>query len=112
MHTTTVNRFAGIPRLEDGPGWLVRSTDRCRIELWLLIYGNLRVVEVFPGGRVGRSWCYPIGDAWVEQHVMATLGYALTWDGEEDTEPDGWYREVRSGRRRPGNDPAKEYIHR
>ena len=30
------------------------------------------------------------------------------WDGEGD--PVGWFRNPTTGRRRPGNDPAKEYV--
>lgn len=30
------------------------------------------------------------------------------WDGTG--EPQGWYRNVETGRRRPGGDPAQEYI--
>lgn len=29
------------------------------------------------------------------------------WDGSE---PEGWIRHLASGRRRPGGDPAQEYI--
>ena len=35
---------------------------------------------------------------------------ALGWDG--NGEPEGWYRHVPSGRRRPGGDPAKEHTPR
>lgn len=35
---------------------------------------------------------------------------ALGWDG--NGEPEGWYRHVFSGRRRPGGDPAKEHTPR
>jgi hypothetical protein len=34
----------------------------------------------------------------------------LGWDG--NGEPEGWYRHVPSGRRRPGGDPAKEHVPR
>jgi hypothetical protein len=30
------------------------------------------------------------------------------WDGEDD--PDGWVRHLNSARRRPGGDPAREYV--
>lgn len=30
------------------------------------------------------------------------------WNGEG--EPEGWYRHRKTGRRRPGGDPEKEYI--
>lgn len=32
-----------------------------------------------------------------------------TWDGTGD--PDGWIRHLGTGRRRPGGDPSKEYVH-
>lgn len=34
---------------------------------------------------------------------------AMLWDGNNDP-PIGWERHVQSGRRRPGGDPAKEYV--
>lgn len=33
---------------------------------------------------------------------------AVKWDGNGD--PEGWYRHINTGRRRPDGDPAKEYI--
>ncbi len=35
---------------------------------------------------------------------------ALAWDGSGD--PEGWYRHINTGRRRPDGDPAKEYVAR
>jgi hypothetical protein len=32
------------------------------------------------------------------------------WNPEVDAEPPGWFRCPTTGRRRPGGDPAKEYI--
>jgi hypothetical protein len=29
---------------------------------------------------------------------------------KEDKEPEGWYRHIETGRRRPEGDPSKEYI--
>jgi hypothetical protein len=43
--------------------------------------------------------------------MKAAVAAYRTWDPEIDAEPSGWYRNRRTGRRRPGGDPAKEYIH-
>jgi hypothetical protein len=32
------------------------------------------------------------------------------WNPLTEKEPKGWFRHPRTGRRRPGGDPAKEYI--
>ncbi len=65
------------------------------------ITGNGRmVVGTFSG--VDQAFCY------------TSVGEAITalcsWDVETDEEPDGWFRCVTDGRRRPGGDKSKEYI--
>ena len=81
-----------------------------------------RVIYLAPlmtGTRLGISadateqeyldvWDYPRDEALCphEADWRAVLG----WDG--NGEPEGWYRHVSSGRRRPGGDPAKEHVPR
>lgn len=81
-----------------------------------------RVIYLAPlmtGARLGISiddqvheyydvWDYPRDPELCEPD--AGWRAALGWDGEGD--PEGWYRHVASGRRRPGGDPAKEYVER
>ena len=45
---------------------------------------------------------------WEYDTVDAALAAAKAWNGEG--EPVGWTRDPHTGRRRPGGDPAKEYI--
>lgn len=61
---------------------------------WTLIIGQI-------GDRVGieDNYCYPT-------HALA-LAALEAWDGTG--EPTDWHRHPRTGRRRPGGDPAKEY---
>jgi hypothetical protein len=40
--------------------------------------------------------------------TLKAVEQACTWDGNGD--PEGWYRHINTGRRRPDGDPAKEYI--
>ena len=40
--------------------------------------------------------------------LKKSVEQALLWDGNGD--PEGWYRHINTGRRRPGGDPAKEYV--
>lgn len=49
-------------------------------------------------------------DTWIYDVEQSDAGWraALGWDGQG--EPEGWYRHVQSGRRRPEGDPAREFI--
>lgn len=67
-----------------GPGW-----------------GRLTVGPVPSHGRYDDAWDYP-----TEKLALAAME---VWDGHGDP-PDGWTRNLNSNRRRPGGDPAREYI--
>lgn len=58
------------------------------------------VVGDVDGGLLDAAYCYDSG-------VLAVTA-AMVWDGSG--EPEGWKRHVNSGRRRPGGDPALEYV--
>lgn len=66
-----------------------------------MTYGKGRIIIGNDMG-VDNAWCYK------------TLGEALLayveWEPTEDNEPDGWFRNPITGRRRPDNDPDQEYI--
>ncbi len=49
-----------------------------------------------------------VQDGWVYASLETALAAARAWDGRE--EPSGWIRPPTSGRRRPGGDPAREYV--
>lgn len=77
-----------------------------------MAYGNLRVVETYPDMTLGRGWCYAQEDQDAFVHLLTVLAAAIAWDGGADTEPQGWIKEVTTGRRRPNGDPDSEYIDR
>jgi hypothetical protein len=102
-------QIASFGFLADGKGFLyARPLPDGRV-----IY----MMPLFTGTRVGISadateqqftdvWDYPRDPKLCEPDAdwRAVLG----WDG--NGEPEGWYRHVSSGRRRPGGDPAKEHV--
>jgi hypothetical protein len=47
-------------------------------------------------------------NVWQYQSTEAAIDALSAWDGT--AEPQGWYRHYNTNRRRPGGDPAKEYI--
>jgi hypothetical protein len=49
-----------------------------------------------------------VQDGWVYASLETALAAATAWDGREA--PSGWVRHPKSGRRRPGGDPARESI--
>ena len=82
-----------------------RLPDGRAIYLLPMLHDNVRVAI----GDVGSlylddGWCYQAGQ--VDLAWRAALG----WNGEG--EPEGWYRHPDTGRRRPGGDPAQEYVHK
>lgn len=93
-----------------GIGWRVKTTPRCNVEVWPMAFGSIRIVETYPGMKLGRGWCYAQGDEEAFLHLARVIRVALAWDGGEDTEPEGWIKEVRTGRRRPNGNPDREYI--
>lgn len=60
---------------------------------------DYRIIET-DGILVSNNWCY-------ESEEAATAALEKLEDG---TEPEGWFRHVETGRRRPNGDPEKEYI--
>jgi hypothetical protein len=82
-----------------------RATDDGReIVVYMLLMGTVRVVI----GEVGEL---VFDDAWCYSTPEAGLLAASHWDGNNDP-PEGWFRHLGSGRRRPEGDPAREYIAR
>jgi hypothetical protein len=77
-----------------------------------------RVVVVYPlvmgtarlciGGSDDTSY---YDDAWCYMQPVTAIVAASTWDGNGDP-PDGWFRNISSGRRRTAGDPTREYVQR
>lgn len=64
-----------------------------------------------PGGQlsIGRRTGY-WDDTWNYTRADDAVYAAEIWDG--NGEPEGWYRHPATGRRRPGGDPAQEFVRR
>lgn len=65
--------------------------------------GRLTVGPRPSHGRYVDAWDYP-------SHQLAREAMA-SWDGHGDP-PDGWTRNLTTGRRRPDGDPTKQYVRR
>lgn len=67
---------------------------------------------LFEGLQIGVGVCGDDGysDVWDYQADRTEDAWraALAWDGEG--EPEGWYRHLRTGRRRPGGDASKQRV--
>lgn len=70
--------------------------------LMAMLGANLRIGISAPNDRTGLTdgYCYHDHDA--------AWRCVLGWDGEG--EPEGWYRHLQSGRRRPDSTPESEYV--
>lgn len=64
--------------------------------------GGVQLSVGWGGGFFENTWFYDVEQA--EAGWRAAIG----WDGEG--EPDGWYRNPQTGRRRPDGDPANEFV--
>jgi hypothetical protein len=69
------------------------------------------VYAIFGGARVcfGRMDSSAIDDAYYYSDPMLAIVAAALWEGDGDP-VDGWFRHLRSGRRRPDGDATKEYV--
>lgn len=75
--------------------------------------GNVCVLERFAFTWAILSDCCYTGyaDRWCYSSPQQALAALLDWSGAEGTEPAGWHRHPRTGRRRPSSDPFQEYVH-
>jgi hypothetical protein len=107
-----INDAPGVDGVQvlPGIGWRAKTTPRCHIDVWVMAFGNLRIVETWDDLSVGRGWCYAQRDQPFFEHLLRVIAAAITWDGAEDTEPEGWIKEVGTGRRRPDGDASREYV--
>jgi hypothetical protein len=82
-----------LRKLDDGHVvWLVQ-----RMFTWSLVVGQDGKLDY------DKHWCWETPEA--------ALRSALEWDGNHpETEPQGWFRDPYTGRRRPDGDPAREYV--
>lgn len=64
--------------------------------------GRLALVDEIDHMNYSDGWCYTSPEL--------AIAAAQAWTGEEDTEPQGWFRHPLSGRRRPDGDRAREEV--
>lgn len=50
-----------------------------------------------------------IDDGWCYNDPAIAIAAAVAWDGDGDP-PDGWHRQISTGRRRPDGEPGREYV--
>jgi hypothetical protein len=51
-------------------------------------------------------------DRWCYETRSQALAAATAWLASTEPEPTGWHRHPSTGRRRPGGDPASEFVER
>jgi hypothetical protein len=85
------------------PGSLyVRELDDGRvITVYRMLFTTRLCIGPDDGVSVDDGWCYSLQEAAIDA--------ARAWDGDGDP-PLGWHRQISTGRRRPGGNPALEYI--
>lgn len=100
-----------LPDIEHGwcrwphwPGGIVRRVDDKR---WVGVIPFI-YTDAIVWGFIGDTTGYM--DRWCYDSATKAIIHATAWDGASDTEPDGWHRHPRSGRRRENGDPTTEYV--
>lgn len=91
-----------IPPGRDGALYYRAGADGREITVYPLVMGTVRLT-------VGDQGACSFDDGWCYAYPAAGLLAAMCWDGHGDP-PEGWFRHLRTGRRRPAGDPAREYI--
>lgn len=96
--------FRTYPWDAGGGGYRIRELEDDYV-VWLVQKAFTWALVVGPDKKPSfdKHWCY----TGPEEAIRS----ARAWDGNHPvTEPVGWFRDPYTGRRRPGGDPAREYI--
>lgn len=89
------------PYTQAGRVWFWKDLDDGRVVWVFPMMYNARIgVGLGSMGTLDDGWCY--------ESVEVAIRAAQAWEGEG--EPEGWHRHPGSGRRRPGGDPAQEFV--
>lgn len=91
-----------IPAGREGAVYHRALSDGREITVYPLVMSTGRVC-------VGEQASHTYDDAYCYETVELAVLAASVWDGDGDP-PEGWFRHVGSGRRRPAGDPGREYI--
>ena len=73
------------------------------ITVMRMIFNTRICIGPTGAGYYDDGWCYPDQQTAIEA--------AKAWDGEGDP-PEGWIKQVSTGRRRKDGDPDQEYVER
>lgn len=86
-------------------GWAVKDAPDGR-RVWIIRFAFTSAIVIGPpdAWEYDDRWCYATADL--------ALSCAYAWSATPGTEPTGWHRHPDTGRRRPGGDPAIEYVMR
>lgn len=78
--------------------------DGRTVSVHQMLLGNWRLC-------IGPTGEQHYDDGWCYHDLVLVMQAATQWDGEGDP-PDGWVRQLSTGRRRTDGDPEQEYIQR
>jgi hypothetical protein len=98
------------PWRNDIAGYRIRETPTHYVDVIDFLFTTAVVLtpRAHPDGYVDR-WCFHTLDA--AEAAARAWPDPEAWTGRPGgSEPHGWHRHPDSGRRRPGGDPAKEYV--
>lgn len=87
-----------------GSCYVAKTIIADRREVCLIQWSTGAALSVGPPGHRSPSW---YDQQWLYQRRDWALEAFQKWHGEG--EPERWYRQAGSPRRRPGGDPTKEY---
>jgi hypothetical protein len=99
------NDWAGMGWDDMVEGWVVKDAPDGR-RVWVIPFAFTSAIIIGPPD----AWSYD--DRWCYATSVLAAMYARTWSAEPSTEPTGWHRHPTTGRRRPGGNPAHQYINR
>jgi hypothetical protein len=87
-------------------GFAWRDLPDGRTVVWYEMLFNYRIVIGSTGDRrFDDGWCY------AANKFVECLEAVTNWDGNGDP-PNGWHKQLSTGRRRTNGDPAAEYVAR
>lgn len=88
---------------ENVEGWAVKDAPDGR-RVWVVPFTFTAAIII------GDPDSFEYDDRWCYATELLAATHARAWSAEPGTEPTGWHRHPITGRRRPGADPAREYV--
>lgn len=104
-HTETAMPNAEIGQPIDG-GWRIKTNDAGThyIDILGMIFNyRIALTPIAQPLETDRHWCYAGRGI---DTLLRVFAAAYAWDGNPDTEPEGWNKSGQTGEWRP---PAEEY---